>query len=57
MINYGPLFTLRQFKAKQFIPTTIELASLEITYGQLGDAQVLSQIMQAWKDPHKTRLG
>ena len=30
---------------------------MEITYGKPEKAQLLSQIMQAWKDPHRTRLG
>ena len=47
----------RQFKAKQFIPAIAELISLEITYGKPEEAQLLNQIMQAWKDPHKIRLG
>ena len=57
MISYAPLLALRQFRAKQFIPATNGLASLEITYDQSKKIQVLSQIMQAWKDPHRTRLG
>ena len=57
MINYTPLLALRQFGVKQFILATAKLASLEITYNQSRDAQLLSQIMQAWKDPHRTRLG
>ena len=56
MISYTPLLALRQFRAKQFIPTTIGLASLEITYGKPERAQLFSQIMQAWKGPHRTRL-
>ena len=57
MISYAPLFVLRQFGVKQFIPAIARLASLEITYGQSGETQLLSQIMQAWKDPHRMRLG
>ena len=57
MIGYAPLLALRQLGAKRFIPATAKLASLEIIYGQSRDAQLLSQIMQAWKDPHRTRLG
>ena len=57
MISYAPLFALSQFEAKQFVPTTAGLASLEITYGKLEKALLLSQIMQAWKDPHRIRLG
>ena len=48
---------MTQFRAKQFISATTELVSLEITYGKLEEAQLLSQIMQSWKDPHRTRLG
>ena len=57
MINYAPLLALRQFRVKQFISVTTGLVSLEITYGKSEEAQLLSQAMQAWKDPHKTRLG
>ena len=57
MISYAPLLVLRQFRAKQFIPATVRLALLEITYGKYEEAQMLSQIMQAWKDPHRIRLG
>ena len=57
MISYAPLLALRQFGANQFIHATVGLVSLEITYGKPEKAQILSQITQAWKDPHKTRLG
>ena len=57
MINYALFLALRQFGAKQFIPATVGLVSLEITYGKPKKAQLLSQIMQAWIDPHRTRLG
>ena len=57
MINFAPLLTLRQFGAKQFIPTTVGLVSLEITYSKPEKAQLFSQIMQEWKDPHRIRLG
>ena len=57
MISYASLLTLRQFEAKQFILATARLVLLEITYGKPKEAQLLSQIMQAWKDPQRTRLG
>ena len=57
MISYALLLALRQFRAKQFIPATARLASLEITYGQSEEAQMLNQTMQAWKDPQRIRLG
>ena len=57
MISYAPLLALRQFETKQFILDATGLASLEITYGKPEEAQLLSQIMKAWKDPHGTRLG
>ena len=57
MISYALVLALRQFRGKQFILATARLASLEITYGKPEDALSLSQIMQAWKDPHRTRLG
>ena len=30
---------------------------MEITYGKPEEAQLLSQAMQAWKNPYRTRLG
>ena len=33
------------------------LVALEITYSQSGEVQLLGQIMEAWKDLHRTRLG
>ena len=57
MISYASLLVLRQFGAKQFISATAKLVSLEITYCKPEKAQLLSQIMQTWKDPHRTRLG
>ena len=57
MISYAHILAIRQFREKQFIPTTTELASLELMYGQPRQAQLLNQIMQAWKDPHRIRLG
>ena len=30
---------------------------MEITYGQSGEAQLLTQMMQSWKEPYRTRLG
>ena len=57
MISYAPALAIRQFEAKQFIPTTADLASLELEYGQLGQAQLLSQMLQTWKEPHRMRLG
>ena len=56
MISYASFLGSRQFEAKQFLPTTARLVSLKITYGKLEEAQLLSQIMQAWKDPYRTRL-
>ena len=57
MISYAPLLAPRQFGTKQFILAIVGLVSLEITYGKPKEAHLLSQIMQAWKDPHRTRLG
>ena len=57
MISYAPLLVLRQFGVKQFIPVTIRLASLEIAYGKLEEVQLFSQVIQTWKDPHRTMLG
>ena len=57
MISYATFLALRQFGAKQFIPAIARLALLEITYGKSKEAQMLSQIMQAWKDPYRARLG
>ena len=56
MISYAPILAIRQFEAKQFIPATADLASLELEYGQPGEAQLLSQMLQTWKEPHKMRL-
>ena len=56
MISYAPLLALRQFGAKQFVPATGGLVSSEITYDQSKKTQVLSQVMQTWKEPHQTRL-
>ena len=57
MISYAPLLALRQFGAKQFVLATDGLVSLEIAYGQSEKTQVISQVMQEWKDPHRIRLG
>ena len=57
VISYAPILAIRQFRAKKFIPTTVGLASLELMYGQPGQAQLLNQMMQAWKDLHRMRLG
>ena len=56
MISYAPLLALRQFGAKKFIPATARLALLEITYVKSEKAKMLSQVIQAWKDPHRARL-
>ena len=52
MISYTPLLALRQFGAKQFIPATGGLGSSEISYDQSDKIQMLSHVMQAWKEPH-----
>ena len=57
MISYTPIFAIRQLRAKQFIPAITGLASLELMYGQSGQAQLFNQMMQAWKDPYRMRLG
>ena len=57
MISYAPILAIRQFEAKQFIPATARLVSLEFEYGQSGQAQLLNQMMLTWKDPHRMRLG
>ena len=57
MISYTPILTIRQFGAKQFIPAIVGLTSLELMYGKSGQAQLLNQMMQAWKNPHRMRLG
>ena len=49
VISYAPALTIRQYEAKQFIPVTTDLASLELEYGQPGQAQLLSQMLQSWK--------
>ena len=56
MISYVLILAIRQFEAKQFIPATTDLASLELTYDQPGQGQLLNQMMQVWKDPYKMRL-
>ena len=56
MISYAPLLALRQFGATQFVPVTSGLASSKITYDQSEKTQMLSEVMQAWKDPQRTRL-
>ena len=55
--QHAPVLVLRQFEAKQFIPTTVGLASLEFEYGQPGQAPLLNQMMLTWKDLHRMRLG
>ena len=55
--SYTHILAIRQFRAKQFIPTTARLVSLELMYGQPGKAQLLNQMMQTWKNPHRMRLG
>ena len=57
MINYALILAIKQFKVKQFISATTGLASLELEYGQLGQAQLLNQMMLTWKDPRRMRLG
>ena len=57
VISYAPALAIRQFEAKQFILAIADLASLEFEYGQLGQAQLLNQMLQTWKDPHRMRLG
>ena len=57
MISYAPALAIRQYEAKQFITATADLASLELEYGQPGQAQLLSQMLQTWKEPHIIRLG
>ena len=56
MISYTPLLALRQFGAKQFVPATGGLGSSEVSYDQSDKIQVLSHVMQAWKEPYRTRL-
>ena len=56
MISFTSLLALRQFGAKQFIPATGGLGSSKISYDQSDKIQMLSQVMQAWKEPHQTRL-
>ena len=56
MISYTPLIALGQFSAKQFIPVTIGLDLLELTYGWPEEAHLLSQMIQTWKHPHRMRL-
>ena len=57
MISYTSVLAIRQFEAKQFIPATAGLASLEFEYGQPEQAQLLNQMILTWKDPHRMRLG
>ena len=57
VISYAFILAIRQFKAKQFILATVGLALLELMYGQPGQARLLNQMMQAWKDSHRMRLG
>ena len=57
VISYASALSIRQFEAKQFILAIVDLFSLELEYGQPGQAQLLSQMLQTWKEPHKIRLG
>ena len=57
VISYASILAIRQFGTKQFIPATTRLASLELMYGQPRQAHLLNQMIQAWKDPHRMRLG
>ena len=56
MISYAPILAIRQFGTKQFILAAVELASLELMYGQPRQAELLNQMMQAWKNLHMMRL-
>ena len=56
MISYTLLLALRQFGAKQFVPATGGLGSLEVSYDQSDKIQAFSHVMQAWKEPSRTRL-
>ena len=50
-------FLFEAVRAKQFIPATVKLASLEITYGQSGETQLLAQMMQSWKELYRIKMG
>ncbi|MBA0787889.1 hypothetical protein Gotri_027145, partial [Gossypium trilobum] len=47
-VGYAPLLVLRQYRSRQFIPTTHGLAECEFSYGGDGYKKKIQEMSNAW---------
>ncbi|MBA0729293.1 hypothetical protein Golax_022630 [Gossypium laxum] len=54
-VGYAPLLVLRQYRSRQFIPTTQGLAECEFSYGEDGYKKKIRKMTNAWKQTRRMK--
>ncbi|XP_052481140.1 uncharacterized protein LOC105761948 [Gossypium raimondii] len=54
-IGYAPLLVLRQYRSRQFVPTTHGLAQCEFLYKCDGYKKKIREITNAWRQTHRLK--
>ncbi|MBA0845962.1 hypothetical protein Goarm_022531 [Gossypium armourianum] len=54
-IGYAPLLVLRQYKSRQFIPSTQRLAEYEFSYKGDGYKKKIREMSNAWNQTHQMK--
>ncbi|MFQ6657513.1 hypothetical protein Gotur_027153 [Gossypium turneri] len=54
-VGYVPLLVLRQYRSRQFIPTTQGIADSEFSYRDDGYRKKIQEISSAWKQIHRMK--
>lgn len=54
-IGYAPLLVLRQYRSRQFVPTTHGLAQCEFSYKCDGYKKKIREMTNAWRQTHRLK--
>ncbi|MBA0782890.1 hypothetical protein Gotri_000707 [Gossypium trilobum] len=54
-VGYAPLLVLRQYRSRQFIPTTHELAECEFSYKGDGYKKKIREMSNAWNQTRRMK--
>ncbi|MBA0797040.1 hypothetical protein Gohar_007765 [Gossypium harknessii] len=54
-VGYAPLLVLKQYRSRQFVPTTQGLAQCEFSYKDNGYKKKIREMTNAWKQIHRMK--
>ncbi|MBA0669929.1 hypothetical protein Goklo_025500 [Gossypium klotzschianum] len=55
VVGYAPLLVLRQYKSRQFVPTTQGLAECKFSYGGEGYKKKTREMANAWNQTRRVK--